>query len=120
MKTVRATDGLLARDSRPWGLTKLSFLDHYCPAAIQATERKLQRYYIDLFAGPGVNVVRGTPDVEYEGSPIRVLRYVGQQRQDLSFTHAVFINAMKRDHHALRTRVDRLVESGGSRLAREN
>jgi len=120
MKTVTAKDGLLARDSGPWGRTKLSFLDSYCPAAIQATERKLQRYYVDLFAGPGVNVVRGTPATEYDGSPIRVLRYVGQQRQDLSFTHAVFINAMKRDHHALRTRVDRMLESGDSRLVREN
>jgi len=120
MKTVRASDGLLARDSGPWGLTKLSFLDHYCPAAIQATERKLQRYYIDLFAGPGVNVVRGTPDVEYEGSPLRVLRYVGLQRKDLSFTHAVFMNAIRRDQQALEARVDRMLELGESRLAREN
>ena len=120
MKTVTAKDGLRARDSGPWGLTKLSFLDHYCPAAIQATERKLHRYYVDLFAGPGVNVVRGTPATEFEGSPLRVLRYVGQRRQDLSFTHAVFINAMPRDDQALRIRVERLVESGRSRLAREN
>jgi len=120
LKTVTAKDGLRARDSGPWGLTKLSFLDHYCPAAIQATERKVQRYYVDLFAGPGVNVVRGTPATEFEGSPLRVLRYVGQRRQDLSFTHAVFINAMPRDDQALRIRVERLVESGRSRLAREN
>jgi three-Cys-motif partner protein len=120
VKAVTAKDGLLARDSGPWGLTKLSFLDHYCPAAIQATERKLQRYYVDLFAGPGVNVVRGTPATEYDGSPVRVLRYVGQQRQDLSFTHAVFINAMQRDHQALQARVNRMLESGESRLAREN
>jgi len=120
VKTVTAKDGLAARDSGPWGTTKLSFLDYYCPAAIQATERKLQRYYVDLFAGPGVNVVRGSPAAEYEGSPLRVLRYGGQQRQDLSFTHAVFINAMQRDHQALRTRVDRMLGSGESRLAREN
>lgn len=120
MKTVTASDGLLARDSGPWGLTKLSFLDHYCPAAIQATARKLQRYYVDLFAGPGVNVVRGTHEAEYDGSPLRVLRYVGQQRHDLSFTHAVFINAMERDHEALQARVNRLIEMGQSRLASEN
>lgn len=120
MKTVVARDGLLARDTGPWGVTKLSFLDHYCPAAIQATERKLQRYYVDLFAGPGVNVVRGAPALEYEGSPLRVLRYVGQQRQDLSFTDAVFINAMQRDHQALGARVDRIVDAGGSRVPREN
>src|SRR6266853_1693808 len=116
MKTVMARDGLLARDSGPWGETKLSFLDHYCPAAIQATEKKLQRYYVDLFAGPGVNVVRGTAASEFEGSPLRILRYTGQQRQDLSFTHALFINAMPRDHQALKARVDRLVELGESRL----
>src|SRR6266700_3859860 len=71
MKPVTAADGLLARDSGPWGLTKLSFLDSYCPAAIQATERKLQRYYVDVFAGPGVNVIRGAGAAEYEGSPVR-------------------------------------------------
>ena len=120
MKTTIAKDGLLARDSGPWGQTKLSFLDSYCPAAIQATERKFQRYYVDLFAGPGVNVVRGGPALEYEGSPLRVLRYTGLQREDLSFTHAAFINAMQRDHQALRVRVDRMVESGESRLVKEN
>jgi three-Cys-motif partner protein len=120
MKTVTAKDGLVARDSGTWGLTKLSFLDHYCPAAIQATERKVQRYYVDLFAGPGINVVRGTPAGEYEGSPLRILRYTAQQREDLSFTDAVFINAMPRDHQALKTRVDRLVGLGQSRLVRES
>jgi len=120
VKVVKAQDGLLARDTGPWGLTKLSFLDYYCPAAIQATERKLQRYYVDLFAGPGINVVRENPTTEYEGSPLRVLRYAGQQREDLSFTHAVFINDMRRDHRALEARVARLVESGQSRLVREN
>lgn len=119
-KSVRAKDGLVARDSGPWGLTKLSFLDYYCPAAIQATERKLQRYYVDLFAGPGINVIRRTPGIEYEGSPLKVLRYFGLQRHDLSFTHAVFINAMQRDHEALQDRVKRIVESGQSRIPREN
>jgi len=120
LKTVTARDGLLARDTGPWGLTKLSFLDDYCSAAIQATERKVQRYYVDLFAGPGINVVRGAPATEFEGSPLRVLRYVGQQREDLSFTHAVFINAMARDHQALETRVNRIVQSGHSRLVRDH
>jgi three-Cys-motif partner protein len=120
MKTVLAKDGLLARDSGPWGLTKLSFLDYYCPAAIQATERKVQRYYVDLFAGPGINVIRRTPGIEYEGSPLKVLRYVGLQRRDLSFTHAVFINAMLRDHEALQDRVNRMLESDQSRIPKEN
>ncbi|PYR87723.1 MAG: hypothetical protein DMF84_30895 [Acidobacteria bacterium] len=64
--------------------------------------------------------MRRTPAAEYEGSPLRVLRYVGLQRKDLSFTHAVFINAMPRDHQALEARVNRTVELGESRLARKN
>ncbi len=119
MKVITASDCLRARDSGPWGLTKLSFLDDYCPAAIQATERKLQRYYLDLFAGPGINVVRRTGGVEYEGSPLRVLRYTGLQRDDLSFTHAVFINARASDHEALDARVTRRCDGGESRIARD-
>ena len=37
---VKAKDGLRARDSGTWGRTKLEFLDYYCPAAIQATEKR--------------------------------------------------------------------------------
>ncbi len=120
MKVVIAKDGLRARVSGPWGLTKLSFLDYFCPAAIQATEKKLQRYFVDLFAGPGMNVIRGAAGAEYEGSPLRVLRYTGLQRRDLSLTHAVFINAMRSDHEALQARVNRMFEAGESRIPREN
>lgn len=112
-----AEDGLRARDNGPWGKTKLSFLDEYCPAAIQATARKHHRYYIDLFAGPGRNVVRGGSGQEFDGSPLRVLRYAGAGTQNIAFTHAVFVNASRRDHEALETRVLRMVESGMSRIA---
>ena len=119
MTTVlKAKDGLRARDSGSWGRTKLEFLDYYCPAAIQATERKLHRYYVDLFAGPGVNVVRGTAAVEYEGSPIKALRYHGQQRPDLGFTNAVFVNAKHADYEALEKRVDKAFAAGGCLIPR--
>src|SRR5439155_16174198 len=101
------------------GATKLSFLDDYCPAAIQATEKKLQRYYVDLFAGPGINVIRRAAGAEYEGSPLRVLRYTGLQRHDLSFTNAVFINAIGKDHEALEARVSQRCEQGKSRIPRD-
>lgn len=119
MPPVLAKDGWRARDSGKWGQTKLEFLDRYCPAAIQVTRRKLQRYYLDLFAGPGMNVVRGDAATEFEGSPLRVLRYAGSQRKDLSFTDAVFINAMPRDHQALEARVDAMIVRQESRIARE-
>lgn len=115
-KVVAASDGLRARDNGPWGVTKLSFLDEYCPYAIQATAKKQQRYYIDLFAGPGRNVMRGRPGEEFDGSPLRVLRYSGGQRPDLSFTDAVFVNASYRDHEALKARVQKIVNAGQSRI----
>jgi len=119
VKGLVAKDGFRARDSGPWGATKLSFLDDYCPAAIQATEKKLQRYYVDLFAGPGVNVIRRAAGAEYEGSPLRVLRYTGLQRDDLSFTNAVFINATRKDHEALEARVTQRCDLGESRIRRD-
>lgn len=116
---ILAADGLRARESGAWAEVKLAFLDHFCPPAIQATARKRQRYYVDLFAGPGINVPRAG-GTEFEGSPLRVLRYRGRPREDLSFTHAAFVNADPRDHEALTTRVERLVEAGQSRIPREN
>ncbi len=115
-RIVVAQDGLRARDNGPWGLTKLSFLDEYCPSAIQATAKKRQRYYIDLFAGPGRNVVRGRSGEEFDGSPLRVLRYTGAGTHNIAFTHAVFVNASFRDHAALEARVMRMVASGASRI----
>lgn len=118
-RAVIARDGLVARDNGPWGETKLSFLDYYCPSAIQATARKHQRYYIDLFAGPGRNVVRGRGN-EFDGSPLRVLRYQSQGRLPLAFTHAVFLNANRKDHEALKERVRRAASDGASRIPKED
>jgi three-Cys-motif partner protein len=113
---LKAADGLRARDAGQWAETKLAFLDEFCPAAIQATARKRQRYYVDLFAGPGVNVARDSGGREFEGSPLRVLKYAGLQTPDLSFTHAVFINQSRLDHRALGIRVARTVAAGDSRV----
>jgi len=113
---VVARDGLRARDNGHWGKTKLSFLDEYCPAAIQATSKKRHRYFVDLFAGPGRNVLRGPSGEEFDGSPLRVLGYRAGGQSGNAFTDAVFVNASRRDHEALRTRVERLVGSGQSMI----
>jgi three-Cys-motif partner protein len=83
-----------------------------------ATRRKRQRFYLDLFAGPGRNVNSSDHREEFEGSPIRVLRMCAPDRAT-SFTHAIFVNANARDHAALVERVDRLVFSGESRVPRD-
>ncbi|MEJ7811469.1 MAG: three-Cys-motif partner protein TcmP [Gemmatimonadaceae bacterium] len=114
-----ASDRLRARDNGPWGREKLQFLDAFGPPALRATSRKLERWHIDLFAGPGMNVERGTGD-EFRGSPIRVLHMTADGRRDIHFTHAVFVNADRRDHAALRERVDRSYAAGGCAIAQEH
>jgi three-Cys-motif partner protein len=118
-REVFASDGLRARDNGAWGRVKLAFLDDFGPVALLATAKMKERYYLDLFAGPGVNIERGGAGAEFEGSPLRALRMTAEGRPDLHFTHAFFVNADRRDHEALVARVDRLVASGESRVARE-
>ncbi len=119
-RVVAARDGLRARDNGPWGVKKLSFLDDYCPSAIQATARKHHRYYVDLFAGPGRNVVRGRVGEEFDGSPLRVLRYRSVGPQPIAFTHAVFVNASRKDHEALEERVRLTIAEDASRIPAQN
>jgi three-Cys-motif partner protein len=115
MPIVYASDGLRARDNGVWGEQKLSFLDEFVPRALQATTRKHTRVYLDLFAGPGVNVARGR-GTEFDGSPLRALRLHAPGKSDLTFTHAVFVNYSRRDHAALEARIARAVAEGRSLL----
>ena len=110
-----AADGLPARDSGTWARDKLSFLDDFVPPALMATRQKRQRYYIDLFAGPGRNVERGTGE-EFEGSPIRALRVAGGPQGEVTFTHAIFVNKDETEHGVLEARVKRAVEGKQSRI----
>lgn len=119
MPELRAGDGLRARDNGPWGRQKLDYIDTFAPPALLATQRKLERWYVDLFAGPGMNVERGT-GLEYRGSPMRALSTHARNRPDLHFTHAVFVNDNRRDHEALLTRIDRAFEAGSCVIPRAN
>ncbi len=108
---VVASDDLRARKNGIWGKEKLSFLDEFVPAALQATgagkHPKLQRWYVDLFAGPGRNVDTKANE-EFEGSAIRVLPMSAQSDARVHFTHAVLVNKDKEDQAALAARVDQL------------
>jgi three-Cys-motif partner protein len=105
---VYGRDGLIAREAGDYARKKLAFIEFFAPPAIDATERKVHRFYIDLFAGPGLNVVRETKE-EIEAGALTILRSRGHRRPDLSFTHAHLVNLDPADHQALRSRVDRLV-----------
>ncbi len=106
-----ASDGLLARNAGDYARRKLAFLEYYCPPAIDATAKKLRRIYIDLFAGPGLNVIRNSGE-ELEGGAIRALSSRGHRRKDLGFTAAHLVNLDRDDHQALERRVGKLVQSG--------
>jgi three-Cys-motif partner protein len=116
---AEARDGLRARDNGPWGREKLSFLEEYCPPALRATQTKVQRYYIDLFAGPGINIDRETGR-EFDGSPLRILRMGATGGDAPHFTHAIFINKYLGDHEALEERVGRAVDGGRSLIPRDH
>ena len=88
-----ASDGLRARDNGAWAREKLDFLD--------------------LFAGPGINMLRGLTD-ELEGSPLRALALHADGDVPHGFTHATFVNRSLGDHRALLERVRRRTEAGSS------
>lgn len=115
MAIVYAKDGLRARDNGEWAKQKLAFLEDFVPPALQATQRKLTRVYLDLFAGPGRNVGRETGE-EFDGSPLRSLRMHAPNNPETTFTHAAFVNYSKRDHAALQARVAAALQDGRSRL----
>lgn len=112
---ISVDDGLRARRNGLWGKEKLSFLDQFVPAALQATGAgkypKLQRWYVDLFAGPGRNVDPETRE-EFEGSAIRVLPMAAHANPRVHFTHAVLVNKDPEDDEALQQRVAKLREQG--------
>lgn len=107
-----ASDGLPAREAGEWAALKLDFLSWFGPIAIDATALKHRRIYIDLFAGPGINVDKAKPGHEFESGALRVLRMVGQTHPELGFTDFVLVNLDPEDHAALELRIDRLREGG--------
>lgn len=110
---IRAADGLPARNNGAWAKDKLSFLDEFVRPALQATSRKLERHYLDLFAGPGINVDGSKkPPEEFEGSALRVLPMRAAHDPSVFFTSATLVNKDERDFIALRARVERLFEAG--------
>ncbi len=111
-----AADGLPARRNGAWARDKLSFVDEFFPAALQATQAKRERWYVDLFAGPGRNVDDGGG--EFDGAALRALRASAQHDRDTTFTHAVLVNRDVGHHAALRARVDGLASRGELRPAR--
>ena len=118
MPSRLASDGLPARENGRWALEKLEFLEYYGRVALTVTRTFRTRHYLDLFAGPGMNVDMHRPAEEWEGSPLRALRLVDEAEQTVAFTHATFVNKSEEDFSALRVRIDRLYERAEARIPR--
>jgi three-Cys-motif partner protein len=98
VRTVVASDGLLGLEVGPWTADKLAFLRKYIDLFNHGMKKKWQlRVYIDLFAGPGVNVVRPGGE-EIDGSPLVALK------SQVPFTHCFFNDLDPHFVAALRTR----------------
>lgn len=105
-----ASDELPARRNGAWARDKLSFLDQFLPPALQATKRKLERHYVDLFAGPGLNI--DDEGNEFPGGAIRALKARAQADDSVGFTHAYLVNLDDKADAALRARVARSCDDG--------
>jgi three-Cys-motif partner protein len=112
---VYGTDGFIARPAGEYSRKKLAFLRLYFPPAIDATQQKRRRIYVDLFAGPGLNVIRGSGE-EFESGALTALRSCGYSRTDLAFTDAHLVNLEEVDHDAIESRIGVLVQSGHCRV----
>ena len=91
-------DGLITRPSGIWAAEKLDYLHRYIDTFETAMRLKWpQRNYIDLFAGPGKNLVKSSGDVLL-GSPILALT------TKYPFTGYYFSELAKSNLDALRLR----------------
>jgi three-Cys-motif partner protein len=62
----------MLRNVGEWTKDKLKILTSYLPAYLTATTSTLERFYIDGFAGPGLNRLASTGEL-VDGSPLIAL-----------------------------------------------
>ncbi|MCY4582334.1 MAG: three-Cys-motif partner protein TcmP [Chloroflexi bacterium] len=79
----------MPREVGEWTKDKLKIVGQYLPAYLDATQRAVQRIYIDAFAGPGTNLVERTGEI-IDGSPLIALSARGR-RGARGFDHLYFI-----------------------------
>lgn len=112
---MRALDGLPGRSAGPWAREKLAFINYFGSAAIDATLKKRDRVYVDLFAGPGINIIEDTRE-EFEGATLRILQLGGASHPELGFTATTAVNIDPEDHRSLNERIARLSADGRCRM----
>ena len=78
----------MPREVGSWTRDKLKILQQYLPGYLLATTRALERIYIDAFAGPGLNRLRGR-SLTIDGSPLIALD--ARAPNGTRFDHLFFI-----------------------------
>jgi three-Cys-motif partner protein len=106
---VLADDGYYARPNQEYAEQKLDFFKNFCPPALKVTQRKFQRIFVDLFAGPGRNVDKASGR-NFESAALRVLQMTAPNEPRLAFTHAKLINLRPSENGLLERRIERLHE----------
>ena len=96
--TLLASDGLPAIDQGPWSRDKLHFLSYFAEMFSTGMKNRWPtRAYVDLFAGPGLDLDKTTGE-EFDGSPLRALGC------KTPFTHLYFNDHKSKFVDALRQR----------------
>ena len=106
VRAVVGSDGLPALEVGSWTADKLAFLSKYIHLFNQGMKNRWQvRVYIDLFAGPGMNISRPGA-TETDGSPLIALK------SQVPFTHCFFNDLNPQFLAALRARAQTVLNAG--------
>lgn len=90
----------------PWTPEKLHYLDRYASLLTQGMKNKWpERAYLDLFAGPGLGLLKSKLSKVIDGSPLAALK------QPEPFTHYVFVDSDKSHISSLEKRAESLAPS---------
>lgn len=91
------SDGLVVKDSGVWAKEKLYYLERYLDIVSVGMKKKWagKLYYVDLFAGPGKCLIRGTNE-EVDGSPLIALKF--------NFAKYFFVESDEKCYQALAAR----------------
>lgn len=99
-----APDGLPARVGGPYVEDKLGWLGDYLTSALSATTRKLDREYLDLFAGPGLTIDPDTANL-YPSGALRAVVARAPGTGGVAFTRARLVNVNPDHTSALQHRI---------------
>lgn len=99
----RGSDGLPVLCVGPWALDKHYFLDRFCSIFATGMKNKWkERYYIDLFSGPGL-CINNEDGKEISGSPLIAVSQ--------PFTHFIFVESHAASLDALKRRIKNVSNS---------